>query len=568
MKLAKEVGKDLRTLPSACRSAAIRLLELGFDIVDVKQNLVKFAELESKLYDRWYRKMVRAIQDWRIDPETYAYELAHRLDEKSVSPEHVITLVNRRLQKLKEGGHRPSRMLEQVKKHAAQYMAERKKFQKYAVPFILDLNYEGLYKTVQRAVLLLPDSQAGLDSGIKKYDSDAKTHLKIMPHLFSDDKIDHGIDMEALTKLSDIIGNDAKIVKKQWNHRKEKEYWEGVYSFDWKEVTMTYDFCRSVSPNKPNVNSESHYLSSSQYRNLYMTPDFVRSAYWLATLHGMNVNYTWFWAREKDGAIRKDLMNYRGPDNAMNNAYAASVVQQPRVANEVAKTMMDLNAFSSEIAAMQSLKQPIRLFYSKTSVINKWFHMQNLFDLYRKMYFNGVPLGFATEDIINSQKNNLWELIVVSKTEFVTDAEFNSIQKYLDNGGTVIIDSVSLKKNEYGQPRNISLNASKGKLIPMDGIGKITNEAFRILEQKKLTPDVFIVEKNGINTKGCMWRVVPTGNNKYVMSIINLGCTDATVTLKSKKGNIKNVVNLINGTSLGQQFTLTPEKTILIEIQK
>lgn len=31
-----------------------------------------------------------------------------------------------------------------------------------------------------------------------------------MPHLFSDDKIDHGIDMEALTKLSDIIGNDAK----------------------------------------------------------------------------------------------------------------------------------------------------------------------------------------------------------------------------------------------------------------------------------------------------------------------------------------------------------------------
>ena len=407
-----------------------------------------------------------------------------------------------------------------------------------------------------------------LDSGIKKYDSDAKTHLKIMPHLFSDDKIDHGIDMEALTKLSDIIGNDAKIVKKQWNRRKEKEYWEGVYSFDWKEVTMTYDFCRSVSPNKPNVNSESHYLSSSQYRNLYMTPDFVRSAYWLATLHGMNVNYTWFWAREKDGAIRKDLMNYRGPDNAMNNAYAASVVQQPRVANEVAKTMMDLNAFSSEIAAMQSLKQPIRLFYSKTSVINKWFHMQNLFDLYRKMYFNGVPLGFATEDIINSQKNNLWELIVVSKTEFVTDAEFNSIQKYLDNGGTVIIDSVSLKKNEYGQPRNISLNASKGKLIPMDGIGKITNESFRILEQKKLMPDVFIVEKNGINTKGCMWRVVPTGKNKYVMSIINLGCTDAIVTLKSKKGNIKNVVNLINGMSLGQQFTLTSEKTMLIEIQK
>ena len=65
-----------------------------------------------------------------------------------------------------------------------------------------------------------------------------------------------------------------------------------------------------------------------------------------------------------------------------------------------------------------------------------------------------------------------------------------------------------------------------------------------------------------------MWRVVPTGKNKYVTSIINLGTKDAIVTLKSKKGNIKNVVNLINGMSLGQQFTLTSEKTMLIEIQK
>lgn len=407
-----------------------------------------------------------------------------------------------------------------------------------------------------------------LDSGIKKYDYNAKTHLKIMPHLFSDDKIDHGIDMEALTKLSDIIGNDAKIVKKQWNRRNEKEYWEGIYSFDWKEVAMTYDFCKSVSPNKPNINSESHYLSSSQYRDLYMTPDFVRSAYWLATLHGMNVNFSWFWAREKDGAIRKDLMSYRGPDNAMNNAYAASVVQQPRVANEVAKTMMDLNAFSSEIAAMQSLRQPIRLFYSKTSVINKWSHMKNLFDLYRKMYFNGVPLGFATEDIIKTQDNSLWEMVVVSKTEFVTDSEFDAVQSYLDNGGTVIIDSLSLKKNEYGQPRNKYLNASKGKLLYVDGIGKITNEAFNILEQRKLAPDIILSEKNATDTKGCMWRIISTGNNKNVISIINLGCTDATITLKPKKGEISTVTNLINGTSLDKQFSIAPEKTMLIEVQR
>ena len=43
MKLAKEVGKDLRTLPSACRSAAIRLLELvkrDYKVDDMGLNLI------------------------------------------------------------------------------------------------------------------------------------------------------------------------------------------------------------------------------------------------------------------------------------------------------------------------------------------------------------------------------------------------------------------------------------------------------------------------------------------------------------------------------------------------
>lgn len=148
MKIEKETGKELKGFPAASRAAAVKMLEIGFEIEEIKIGLAKFAELEKGLYDRWYRKMVRAIMDWRIDPETYAYELAHRLDAKTASPEHIITLVNRRLQQLKAEGHRPSRMLEQIKKHAAQYVAERKKFFKYAVPFIMELDYEGLCRQV------------------------------------------------------------------------------------------------------------------------------------------------------------------------------------------------------------------------------------------------------------------------------------------------------------------------------------------------------------------------------------------------------------------------------------
>ena len=148
MEISKEIGKELKVLPPACRSAAIQLLKMEFNISEIVSALEKFADLEKGLYERWYRKMVRAIHDWRIDPETYAYELAHRLDEKSASPEHIVTLVNRRLLQLKNDGHRPSRMLEQIKKNAAQYVSECKRFQKYAIPYILEFDYDGLYKEV------------------------------------------------------------------------------------------------------------------------------------------------------------------------------------------------------------------------------------------------------------------------------------------------------------------------------------------------------------------------------------------------------------------------------------
>lgn len=214
MEISKEIGKELKVLPSACRSAAIKLLETGFNISEIISALSKFADLEKSLYDRWYRKMVRAIQDWRIDPETYAYELAHKLDEKSVSPEHVITLVNRRLLQLKNDGHRPSRMLEQIKKNAAQYVSECKKFQKYAVPYILELDYDGLYKEVGEHT-----------AEIRRVEEGRLFQLQILHHLRNkqDDckekmlpEADRKFPEDLLPRaLSTLFSNDEKIAFEQ-----------------------------------------------------------------------------------------------------------------------------------------------------------------------------------------------------------------------------------------------------------------------------------------------------------------------------------------------------------------
>ena len=86
--------------------------------------------------------------------------------------------------------------------------------------------------------------------------------------------------------------------------------------------------------------------------------------------------------------------------------------------------------------------------------------MDDVFALYESLFFEGMPIGFATDDIIKKQNNNDWKVTLISKTPFVTKEELSAIQEYLNKGGTVIMDTESLRKNEYGQELK-KLNPSK-----------------------------------------------------------------------------------------------------------
>ncbi len=406
-----------------------------------------------------------------------------------------------------------------------------------------------------------------LDSSIKSCDKTAKTHIKLIPRLFTHEYHDHGLDMEALFSLTDIVGNDAKIVKKSY-YKKYPEYWESRYAFDWKDMAMSYDFFHSVNPDGANVNSESHFLSSTAYRDIYMTKEFTRTAYWIATMHGMNASFSWFWAREADGEIRKDLQQRKDQvDNAMNNAYVASVVQQPRVANEVTKTYMELNAFGSELAQMQSLPRPIRIFYSETSALCKKAQLDNIYKLYESLYFEGTPLGFATENIINKQDNNRWDIVLVKDTEYVTDEEFEALQSYLDRGGKVVIDNISLKFDEYKRPRTKSLQQSNGKLVMVKTPQGYFDNAFGRVKTTSL-PEITIDETNSVGKDGCLWRSIKLDDGDYLLSISNMGKSDATIDVALKSGKIKSMTDQFLGKSVENGFTLPSEVTMLIKIEK
>ncbi|SDR70327.1 beta-galactosidase [Polaribacter sp. KT25b] len=395
-----------------------------------------------------------------------------------------------------------------------------------------------------------------LHDKVQEYDADAKSHIKIIPHFWSNNEIDSGIDLEELTALTEIIGNDAKSYNSHmWG---ATEPWESRYSFYWRDLSMPYDFMRSVSPNKIIYNSETHFLSTTKFRDLYLKPSYARAVYWLANLQGMNVSQSWFWSRREDGSIR----------NGSGKGYAGSNNQQPRIINEVESTYIDLNAFSEDIAAMQVLRKPLRIYYSKNSAINKLNHMDAVFELYESLYFEGIPIGFATQKIITEQDNSNWDAILIYKTEFTTTSELEVLQTYLDNGGTIIKDAISLTKNEYGVAHSFTLNASNGKLLNGTTYQNIANQGLSIVSDNNELPVVSLFEENSLNKKGAYYRAYKNNEDENIISIINLGKENTTITLNlTRNNNPVNITNLLTGESLSSTFLMKPDAVYLLKVE-
>ncbi|EWH09583.1 hypothetical protein DS2_12148 [Catenovulum agarivorans DS-2] len=408
-----------------------------------------------------------------------------------------------------------------------------------------------------------------LQGELRKGNPDADTHIKIMPNMFSENSRSHGIDVEALTELTSMIGNDAKAAEKRFLHLKQPQKWEEHYAYMWEELAISYDFMESVSPNKIHINSESHFLSASWWRDLDTSVEYVDNVYWLATLQGMDANMAWFWARDPDGSFEDRLegeLNFFDP--ALAGSFAGSVNQQPHIANAFTQVMYDLNSFSEEIIQLRKQRRPIRLFYSETSAINKKFHMSQQFNMYEKLFFDGFPMGFATQKIIEKQDNDSWDNIVVYKTEFVTVNELAALQSYLDQGGTVIVDGPqSLSKNEYGQAHKTKLNASKGKLVVLDGQQSLADIRALALENAQSgLPDITLIEDNGTDHKGIRWQAVKQADGSYLVSLLNIGKHQAKVTLGLKGADKIKVVDMFTENAQPTNFNIDSKGVMLLRL--
>lgn len=398
---------------------------------------------------------------------------------------------------------------------------------------------------------------------------EANTHIKLFPRTFYEDSRSHGMDIEALTELTTMIGHDAKALGSPSIRPHINSDFIKKYAYKWDGMAILHDFLESVSPNKINVNSESHFLSSGQWRELDARTSYVRNVYWLATLMGMDANTGWFWARDPDGSPEDRLegeLNFFDP--GLGGAYAGSVNMQPHIANEVTQVMFDLNTFSREIIALRDQPRPLRIFYSETSAINTSDYMTKLGNLYEELFFEGFPIGFVTKNIIEKQDNSNWNTVLIYNTKGVTDEEFKSLQSYLNRGGTVILDtSQSLSMNEYGEERKNKLTSGKGKLILLENLNLSDIKEKALAEVSDFMPDVIIKSDNGEDFKTTISRVVKQNDGSYLVNLLNVGHNTTKIKLSLKSEASITIKNLMTSNPVDAEFELLPEEILLLEVR-
>lgn len=398
----------------------------------------------------------------------------------------------------------------------------------------------------------------------------ANTHIKLFPRTFYEDSRSHGMDFEALTELTTMIGHDAKALGSASIRPHINSDWTQQYAYKWDGMAILHDFLESVAPNKINVNSESHFLSSGMWRDLEARTSYVRNVYWLATLMGMDANTGWFWARDPDGSPEDRLegeLNFFDP--GLGGAYAGSNNMQPHIANEVTQVMFDLNSFSEEIIELRKQKRPLRLFYSETAAINTPDYMTQTTKMYKSLFFEGLSLGFVTKNIFEKQDNQQWNTVVVYKTNFVKDEEFEALQTYLNNGGTVILDSAkSLSMNEYGKKRSKKLKAGKGKLIVLKEANLAEIKATALAEVAAHMPEVSVASNNGKDFKTTISRVVKKEDGTYIVNLLNVGNTTADIQLALKSGGDMSITNLMTSKPVNLSFKLDSEEVLLLEVKE
>ncbi|MBO4631051.1 MAG: hypothetical protein J5858_03925, partial [Lentisphaeria bacterium] len=234
------------------------------------------------------------------------------------------------------------------------------------------------------------------------------------------DTLQDSADFEALYEECDIPGYDAGV-------RLESQR----YAASWEAMFMLCDFSRSLFPDKPMANNETHNFPINCASDV--SGDFIYNAQISEMLHGRNAAVMWTW--EKD----------------FHSPWGSYAFTRANCFHAASRAILDARRLAPEIAAFRSEKRQFAIFYSLPSFCDPG-NYKRINDLYQGTFFHGVAPGFITEKRLLQNAFPDCRLILIPDARRVSDAVFEALMKRAKAGTKVVrFGEKSLMYDEYGK---------------------------------------------------------------------------------------------------------------------
>ncbi len=280
-------------------------------------------------------------------------------------------------------------------------------------------NYAPWYDFQQFRDELLVDFFGFLSDTAKGVDPRRPTHTKFMAASL------HSFNIEKLQEVYDIAGHDGSMGDRD---------------------IMFLDYCRSLYPDKPLVNTEIHIS--------YAGKKAVEMVAWRLALHGLADGNWWCWHS-----------NQRFSDSLAN----AESMWALSISGLDIQRLFDphMYALNQKHARVATLFPDVVERRSDVTMVRMRFEQATA------QYALGLRPFYATEARIVEGELPRHEVLLAGESDYVKDSTYQGVLDYVRGGGIVIVTRGGFAHNEYGDPRDTS------ELIKLEG-GEMYGEGARI----------------------------------------------------------------------------------------
>lgn len=383
---------------------------------------------------------------------------------------------------------------------------------------------------------------------IRAMDPRTPVHIKFMDSMFAADEALLGIDREALEQVTDISGNDSTI---------RYPGFDG-YALHYRQNAAFYDFLKSMRPDLPIQNSETHIIADDVTR--FYPENYISASLWIQYLHGMGASTIWVWER--------------GDGVSLGN----NILSRPNCAAAAARTTLDVRRLAPETTALANAQPPIHIYYSQASRAMQFDFLEKWNPAYELALYQGRPVRMVTDSMVEAGLDPAKvPVLIIPEYIFTTNEIYAKLTDYVRRGGRAVAFGRPFVMNQYDKRRktddwnglacgNTGNTAAPGAgcVAPLPTFDRENADRdFRAMHELLYgilsvpQPELLVADAEGRPVLGVEYRSAAYGGGRlaYVFNTLD---REITVNLKTGAGPIAHARDLINGREVAPSIILAP----------